>query len=138
MQTFARNEAKRREEIVLVKRFLFLTAMLAMLAVMALPAVASHNDYDDDPYDDYGSNSHDDYGDRWDNYRNRWDDYADRYGDDDDYDRYPPGYDDQEEEPRAPDCDWYGPYHERPWDPWYEYWCYWHGWGWEYVFWVYA
>jgi len=98
--------------------------MLAMLGIMALPAMAQSGDYNDD------------YGDRYAGYGD--DDYGDAGYNDDDYDRYPPGYDDQEEEPRAPDCDWYGPYHERPYDPWYEYWCYWHGWGWEYVFWVYA
>ncbi len=111
---------------------LYVVAMLAMVAIMVLPAIAHDNPSDDNdrydynkPYDDSGSNSYDD------------DD--DDYGyNDDDYDRYPPGYNDREEEPRAPECDWYGPYHERPWDPWYEYWCYWHGWGWEYVFWVYA
>jgi hypothetical protein len=102
--------------------------MLAMVAIMALPALAYHDDYGDHGQDNYGHQDNDDYGN---------DDYGND-DDDDDYDRYPPGYDDHEEEPRAPECDWYGPYHERPYDPWYEYWCYWHGWGWEYVFWVYA
>ncbi len=97
---------------------LFLVAILAMVAILALPAMAYHNGYShdyDDPYETYGHDDDDD---------GRYDD------------RYPPGFRDSGE-PREPDCDWYGPYEERPWDPWWEYWCYWHGWGWEFVFWVY-
>jgi hypothetical protein len=44
---------------------------------------------------------------------------------------------DEEGRPDDPKCDWYGPFHERPYDPWWEYWCYWPHWGWEFVFWVY-
>ncbi len=100
---------------------LFLVAILAMVAIMALPAMAYHNGYgheydDPDPYETYGHDDDDDY-----------------YDDDD---RYPPGYDDSHE-PRPPDCDWYGPYGHGN-DAWWEYWCYWHGWGWEYVFWAWA
>ncbi len=51
-------------------------------------------------------------------------------------------YHDETGDPRGrpdnPDCDWYGPFQERRWDPWWEYWCYWPHWGWEFVFWVYA
>ena len=42
-----------------------------------------------------------------------------------------------QDEPREPRCGWYGPYEDRHWDPWWEYWCRWPGWGWEFVFWVY-
>jgi hypothetical protein len=44
-----------------------------------------------------------------------------------------------QEAPGAPQCDWY-----KNWltaDPdtvWWEYWCWWPGWGWEFVFWVWA
>ena len=93
---------------------LFLVAILAMVAIMALPAIAEHEGYDPYDPDPYHYNDDDDYGDE----------------------RYPPGYDDSHE-PRPPDCDWYGPYGHGN-DAWWEYWCYWHGWGWEYVFWAYA
>jgi hypothetical protein len=43
---------------------------------------------------------------------------------------------DWEDEPSAPECEWYGPYEEDDDDAWWEYWCYWPGWGWEFVFWV--
>ena len=47
------------------------------------------------------------------------------------------GKSDRAEEPRQPRCGWYY-YEDRRWDdPWWEYWCYWRGWGWEFVFWVY-
>jgi len=32
---------------------------------------------------------------------------------------------------------WYY-YQDSNLEPWWEYWCYWPGWGWEYVFWVWA
>ncbi len=35
-----------------------------------------------------------------------------------------------------PQCDWYYAT-GAGWDPWWEYWCWWPGWGWEFVFWVY-
>ena len=44
---------------------------------------------------------------------------------------------DPEGRPDDPKCDWYGPFEDRRWDPWWEYWCYWPHWGWEFVFWVY-
>jgi len=44
---------------------------------------------------------------------------------------------DEEGRPDRPKCDWYGPFEEGNWDPWWEYWCYWPHWGWEYVFWSY-
>jgi hypothetical protein len=47
----------------------------------------------------------------------------DYYDDDDDY------YDD--DGPGEVYCEWYGPY------PWWEYWCWYPGYGWEYVFWSY-
>ncbi len=103
---------------------LFLVAMLAMVAIMALPAMAYHDGYEHygQDNDESGYQDNDEYG----NY------------DDDDYgdERYPPGYDDSHE-PRPPDCDWYGPYGHGN-DAWWEYWCYWHGWGWEFVFWAWA
>ncbi len=44
---------------------------------------------------------------------------------------------DDSEEPREPRCDWY--YDEdEDWDPWWEYWCRYPGWGWEFVFWTWA
>jgi len=45
-----------------------------------------------------------------------------------------------EGEPHEPKCDWrLVPYQPHPWDEqWWEYWCYWPGWGWEYVFWTWA
>ncbi len=95
---------------------LYLVAVLAIVAIMALPAFAQYNDYGRD--NDYG---------RYDNDRGR-----------DNDDRYPPGYNDREE-PREPRCDWYGPYEDRRWkDAWWEYWCYWPDWGWEFVFWTWA
>ena len=40
-----------------------------------------------------------------------------------------------QEAPDAPQCGWY--YSTDPdYEPWWEYWCWWPGWGWEYVFWV--
>ena len=42
-----------------------------------------------------------------------------------------------EEEPREPRCGWYY-FEEEPWDPWWEYWCRYPNWGWEFVFWVWA
>ncbi len=109
--------------------------MLAMLAIMALPAIAQNDGRDyNEPYYGYDEHAQDyrDYLEQLDEALQPYLDYAH-----DHYDEYPPGYDDRGE-PREPDCDWYGPYEERPWDPWWEYWCYWHGWGWEFVFWVYA
>ncbi len=44
---------------------------------------------------------------------------------------------DRPEEPREPRCGWYY-YEDRRWDPWWEYWCHWRGWGWEFVFWTWA
>ena len=39
--------------------------------------------------------------------------------------------------PGDPQCGWY--YSTGAgWDPWWEYWCWWPGWGWEFVFWVWA
>ncbi len=42
--------------------------------------------------------------------------------------------------PENPDCDWYGPFGGGPGDDeaWWEYWCFWPHWGWEFVFWVWA
>jgi len=45
---------------------------------------------------------------------------------------------DDYQEPRAPKCGWYYFDATRKYDAWWEYWCYWRGWGWEFVFWVYA
>ncbi len=42
----------------------------------------------------------------------------------------------QEEAPAAPQCGWYFNSADR--DEWWEYWCWWPGWGWEFVFWVWA
>jgi len=49
------------------------------------------------------------------------------------------GYSD-EGEPYEPKCEWrLVPHQPYPWDEqWWEYWCYWPGWGWEYVFWTWA
>ncbi len=42
-----------------------------------------------------------------------------------------------QEAPPAPSCGWY--YNTAPsWDPWWEYWCWLPGWGWEFVFWTWA
>ena len=41
-------------------------------------------------------------------------------------------------EPRAPKCGWYYFEETRQYDAWWEYWCYWRGWGWEFVFWTWA
>ncbi len=43
----------------------------------------------------------------------------------------------QEESPNAPQCGWYYST-AQGWDPWWEYWCWWPGWGWEFVFWTWA
>jgi len=45
---------------------------------------------------------------------------------------------DRAEEPRAPKCGWYYFDATRKYDAWWEYWCYWRGWGWEFVFWTWA
>ena len=37
--------------------------------------------------------------------------------------------------PRAPQCGWYEAWSAG--DKWWEYWCYWPSFGWEYVFWTY-
>lgn len=37
--------------------------------------------------------------------------------------------------PRAPQCGWYEAWSAG--DAWWEYWCYWPSFGWEYVFWTY-
>lgn len=37
--------------------------------------------------------------------------------------------------PADPQCGWY--YNtEEGFDPWWEYWCWWPGWGWDFVFWT--
>ena len=41
-------------------------------------------------------------------------------------------------EPNAPECDWYYFDETRDYDAWWEYWCEWPGWGWEFVFWTWA
>ncbi len=42
-----------------------------------------------------------------------------------------------QEAPTAPQCNWYlNWYSANPDRAWWEYWCWWPGWGWEYVFWV--
>ena len=41
----------------------------------------------------------------------------------------------QEEAPGDPQCGWYYNTGEG-FAPWWEYWCWWPGWGWEYVFWA--
>src|SRR3712207_920991 len=87
-----------REEIVPVKRIsLFLVAMVAVLGIMALPALAYH----DGGYDDHGEDG-DRYGDYGDYGDYGYDDDDGNGYDDDDYNRYPPGYDDREQEPSAP------------------------------------
>ncbi len=45
----------------------------------------------------------------------------------------------QDDAPNAPQCGWYANWLLA--DPdvtWWEYWCWWPGWGWEFVFWVWA
>jgi len=42
-----------------------------------------------------------------------------------------------DDEPGMPECDWYGPFGYGN-EAWWEYWCWWPGWGWEYVFWAWA
>ena len=41
-------------------------------------------------------------------------------------------------EPDAPECDWYYFDETRDYDAWWEYWCEWPGWGWEFVLWTWA
>ena len=41
-------------------------------------------------------------------------------------------------EPNAPECDWYYFDETREYDAWWEYWCHYRGWGWEFVFWTWA
>ena len=43
-----------------------------------------------------------------------------------------------EAEPREPRCGWYYFDETREYDAWWEYWCHYRGWGWEYVFWTWA
>ena len=98
---------------------LFLVAILAMMAIMALPAIAEHNA----PYYDEYDRCDTDHDGRYD------DDSCYRGGpndtgyDDDDYGRY--------------DCDWYGPYGHGN-NEWEEYWCWSPRSGWEYVDWRWA
>jgi hypothetical protein len=41
--------------------------------------------------------------------------------------------------PGAPQCSWYLNWVvSAPHEAWWEYWCWWPGWGWEFVFWVWA
>ena len=37
--------------------------------------------------------------------------------------------------PQAPQCGWYESWNQH--EEWWEYWCYYPGYGWEYVFWSY-
>ena len=48
------------------------------------------------------------------------------------------GKTDDSGEPRAPSCDWYYFDETHEYDAWWEYWCYWRGWGWEFVVWEWA
>jgi len=41
-------------------------------------------------------------------------------------------------EPRAPQCDWYYFDETQEYDAWWEYWCHYRGWGWEFVLWTWA
>ncbi len=44
-----------------------------------------------------------------------------------------------QDEPSAPQCGWYLNWLAvLPDLAWWEYWCWWPGWGWEFVFWVWA
>ncbi len=43
---------------------------------------------------------------------------------------------DNSEEPREPQCGWYENWNNH--EDWWEYWCYYRHWGWEYVFWTWA
>ncbi len=47
------------------------------------------------------------------------------------------GHKGEEDQPGEVDCDWYGPFGHGD-EAWWEYWCFWPGWGWKYVFWVWA
>ena len=38
-------------------------------------------------------------------------------------------------EPDPPDCGWYESWNDE--EEWWEYWCYYPHWGWDYVFWSY-
>ncbi len=45
----------------------------------------------------------------------------------------------QDDEPNAPQCSWYLNWlTSDPDTDWWEFWCWWPGWGWEFVFWVWA
>jgi hypothetical protein len=48
------------------------------------------------------------------------------------------GKTDDSGEPRAPSCDWYYFDETRQYDAWWEYWCHYRGWGWEFVLWTWA
>jgi len=106
--------------------------MLALLATMALPAIAQSS-YEDD---DYGRGYYDDdrgYDDEYDDrgYDDEYDDYGRRYDDRGYYDDYDDrGYDD---DPRDPQCGWYPSWDDD--EEWWEYWCFWPDWGWEFVLW---
>ena len=41
-------------------------------------------------------------------------------------------------EPNTPECDWYYFDETREYDAWWEYWCHYRGWGWEFVLWTWA
>ena len=43
-----------------------------------------------------------------------------------------------QDEPREPRCGWYFFEETRRYDAWWEYWCRYPDWGWEFVFWVWA
>ncbi len=41
----------------------------------------------------------------------------------------------EEAEPDPPQCGWYESWNDE--EEWWEYWCYYPQWGWDYVFWTY-
>ena len=43
--------------------------------------------------------------------------------------------DGKQEEPDPPECGWYESWNDE--EEWWEYWCYYPRWGWDFVFWTY-
>jgi hypothetical protein len=109
----------------LKRMMLVLTGLVMMTAVLGLSALSSAaqdgaldtggGQYEDEGALDTGGDQYEDEG-------------ALDTGDD---------YDDDDNSPATPQCGWYYMTHSN-YAPWWEYWCWWPGWGWGFVFWVWA
>ncbi len=101
-----------------MRKMVLLAAMLALLLTLAVPVTAQEGALDEG-YPFFGEDSG----------------YA---GEDYPFDDVSGSEEDSgsDASPGEPQCDWYFNSADR--DEWWEYWCWWPGWGWEFVFWVWA